>query len=53
MEEDPSAPSATRFRYCPKHESVGDRITLLNFIREHPSGTYKEELEDCYKGEEG
>lgn len=51
VEDDPVDSSALRLRYRPRHEGVRDKITLLNFIREHPSGSFKEDLDDSYKGE--
>jgi hypothetical protein len=52
LEEDAIDASAMRLRYKPRHEGVRDRTTLLNFVRDKPQGTFKDELEDCYKGEE-
>lgn len=41
---------AARLRYRPRNNVVRDRVTLLNFIRDNPCGTFREAVEDCYKG---
>eukprot|EP00798_Chlamydomonas_sp_ICE-L_P016323 gene16323-22513_t len=37
------------YRYRPQHD-IDNRTMLLNFIRDHPLGTYAEEVQDSYKG---
>ena len=37
------------YRYKPQHD-IEDCATLLNFIRDHPRGTFVEEVKDSYKG---
>lgn len=51
LDEDATDASAARLRYRPKNEQVRDRASLLNFVRDHPQGVWRDEVDDCYKGE--
>ncbi|KAG1657192.1 hypothetical protein FOA52_003606 [Chlamydomonas sp. UWO 241] len=50
VDEDVSDAGATRLIYRPKHGHVRDRASLLNFVRDHPHGVWRDEVEDCYRG---
>jgi len=48
--EDLGGGSALRLRYQPKNAHVRDRASVLNFVRDHPLGVWRCEVDDCYKG---
>ncbi|GAX83995.1 hypothetical protein CEUSTIGMA_g11420.t1 [Chlamydomonas eustigma] len=50
QDDDEKQISTLRIKYRPHNEGIRDKPTLLNFIREHPNGTYREYIEDSYKG---